>query len=118
MVSSGDLALCFDARILGEYTEVLARAKFGFRPTDCRLLLEHVKAVGHVVAPVPMKIGLPDPDHEVFVEVASAGGAECLVTGQLETFPVEELPSGSHHHAGGLRGETSAPMKHMRAAGA
>jgi putative PIN family toxin of toxin-antitoxin system len=81
MVASGELSLCFDARILGEYRAVLLRPKFAFRPNHVEILLEQIQAVGESVAASPLPHPLPDRDDEAFLEVAVAAAAEYLVTG-------------------------------------
>ena len=87
MVSSSDLRLCFDARILAEYADVLARPKFGFDEDAVGALLDYIGHAGDAVAPVPLQAGLPDPFDEPFLEVALAGAASCLVTGNLVHYP-------------------------------
>lgn len=89
LVSSGEVTLCFDARILAEYSEVLARPRFEFDPDDVAALLDYVEFSGEIVAPRPIATLLPDPDDGPFLEVASACGADCLVTGNLAHFPPE-----------------------------
>lgn len=76
----------FDDRMISEYREVLARPKFGFRAADVRDFLAHVEAVGEPVIPVPLSITLPDPDDLPFLEVAAAGLARALVTGNVQHF--------------------------------
>lgn len=86
-VLAGRVVLCFDARVLSEYREVLRRPKFGF---DARLvddLLEFLESEGELVASVPLPLSLPDPDDGKFLEVAAAAGADHLVTGNLRHFP-------------------------------
>jgi len=87
MISSGEIRLCFDARILLEYEEVLGRPKFQFDKTKVRALLDQIAHVGQLAAPSPLKHSLPDPDDEPFLEVAIAGKAICLVTGNIDHFP-------------------------------
>jgi len=87
LVLAGRILLCFDARIMTEYREVLRRPKFDF---DARLvddLLEFLESEGELVAAVPLPRSLPDPDDAMFLEVASAGGAEYVVTGNIRHFP-------------------------------
>jgi len=87
MVSSGELALCFDARVLSEYGEVLSRRKFKFDKDKVAALLDYLEHHGCTVASTPLVSPLPDPDDEAFLEVALTGGAECLVTGNGAHFP-------------------------------
>jgi putative PIN family toxin of toxin-antitoxin system len=89
LVASGELVLCHDARILAEYREVLFRQKFRFDPERVEALLEEIRAGGIPVAAGPLAVRLPDPDDEPFLEVALAGGAQCLVTGNIKHYPAE-----------------------------
>ena len=87
MVSKGELLLCLDARILSEYGDVLRRPKFGFSEDALAALLHFVEYRGHMVASSPLPDHLPDLSDEPFLEVALAGGAECLLSGNLAHFP-------------------------------
>jgi putative PIN family toxin of toxin-antitoxin system len=89
MVSSGDLEICVDARVLCEYAEVLQRPKFQLETAKVAVLLEQIERTGLMVAPAPLPRPLPDPTDAPFLEVAIAAGAECLVTGNLDRFPRE-----------------------------
>lgn len=87
MVSTGDLSLCYDARIISEYREVLKRPKFSFNQTLMNYLLDQISSCGVLVAASPLADDLPDPDDNPFLEVAWAGEARCLVTGNLKHYP-------------------------------
>jgi putative toxin-antitoxin system toxin component, PIN family len=87
MVSSGELELCSDARILSEYAEVLRRPKFRLDEDKGTALLDYVGFRGHMVASSPLVRSLPDPDDEPFFEVSLAGHAEYLVTGNQVHYP-------------------------------
>jgi len=87
MVSSGDLTLYFDARILSEYGEVLRRPKFRFQTDKVVALLDHIRHGGHIVASSPLSRPLPDSGDQPFLEVTVAGQAVCLVTGHHAHFP-------------------------------
>ncbi len=87
MLSSGNLTLYFDSRILSEYNEVLRRPKFRFQIDKVVVLLDHIENRGHIVASSPLSDLLPDPGDEPFLEVAVAGQAVCLVTGNQAHFP-------------------------------
>jgi uncharacterized protein len=87
MVSSGVLTLSVDARMLSEYDEVLRRPKFRFDEDKVSALLDHLERRAHAAASAPFSHPLPDPDDEPFLEVAIAGHAACLVTGNHAHFP-------------------------------
>lgn len=90
MLSSGDLTLYFDSRILSEYNEVLRRSKFRFQIDKVVTLLDYIENHGHIVASSPLSDLLPDSDDEPFLEVAVAGRAVCLVTGNQAHFPPKQ----------------------------
>ena len=87
MIAAGSLSLLYDARIMTEYIQVLKRPKFSFSPEHIEALLDQVKAGGVIVAADPLSVRLPDEEDEAFLEVALAGHAECLITGNLKHFP-------------------------------
>lgn len=78
-----------DARILAEYRDVLARKKLAKIPIERReAILTKLAAAAEVIDPVaPYEGPLPDPDDRVFVEVALAGRAHAIVTGNLRDYP-------------------------------
>jgi len=87
MVSSGELTLSFDARILSEYHEILLRPKFRFKKDSIIALLDYIRHSGTVVASSPLPHSLPHQDDEPFLQAAIAGQAACLVTGNRSHFP-------------------------------
>ncbi len=89
MVSSGELSLSFDARILSEYQEVLRRPRFGFEEEKVAALLDYILYRGQAIATSPLSHSLPDTDDEPFLEVTLASQAVCLVTGNQKYFPAE-----------------------------
>lgn len=92
-VLAGEVGLVVDDRIMDEYRLVLARPKFSFSEPDIADLLHFLESEADHVAAVPLKQPLPDADDSCFVEVAVAGAADCLVTGNIRHFP-EELVDG------------------------
>ena len=90
MLSSGDLTLYLDSRILSEYNEVLRRSKFRFQIDKVVALLDYIENQGHIVASSPLSDLLPDSGDEPFLEVAVAGQAICLVTGNQAHFPPKQ----------------------------
>ncbi len=89
LVSSGSVVLCVDARVMGEYEEVLLRPRFGFDPDSVAALLDYIDFRSEVAASEPLHTRLPDRDDEPFLEVALSCTADCLVTGNLGHFPHE-----------------------------
>lgn len=87
MIASGALRVCYDARILTEYDEVLARPRFKLNPEHIQALLDQIKAEGLSIAGRPLPAKLPDPADEPFLETACEGKVECLITGNLKHFP-------------------------------
>ena len=87
MVSAGILILQYDSRILLEYQEVLYRPKFQFNQEHIDLLLDYIKKNGQVIPASPLRKRLPDPDDEPFLEIAIAGKAACLITGNKVHYP-------------------------------
>ena len=85
-----DLVLS-DQRIAAEYRTVLARPKF--RAIDTTLaqgLIEALLAQGKDLGDVPCWEGnLLDPRDRPFVEVALAGHADAIVTGNTRHYPVD-----------------------------
>ena len=87
MVTSAEIVLCVDARILLEYAEVLHRPKFEIDPALADLVLDYIRSSSELHSGVPLCTPLPDVDDAPFLEVAVSAGAECLVTGNLKQFP-------------------------------
>lgn len=89
-VQAGSHAVLFDARILDEYHRVLNRPEFPFSPGAVAALLSAVEFSGLGIDAPPLEIRLPDPDDLPFLEVAAAGRADALVTGNARHFvPLE-----------------------------
>lgn len=87
LVVAGALVPLYDARILGEYREVLFEREFDIDREYVPQLLDAFESNGEAVTALPLKNRLPDPDDEMFLEVALSGGAEFLVTFNLKHFP-------------------------------
>jgi putative PIN family toxin of toxin-antitoxin system len=82
-----ELRALFDDRVLDEYRDVLERPKFNFGAREIDDLLDQLVAAGEHVAAPPLSVELPDVDDLPFMEVAVAGGADALVTGNARHFP-------------------------------
>jgi len=89
LVSAGVLIVQYDSRILLEYQNVLPRPKFQFDIQNVNTFLSYLKQNGQVVSGAPLGKRLPDQDDEPFLEVAIAGQAACLITGNIKHFPKE-----------------------------
>lgn len=87
MIASGAVSVCFDARILTEYADVLGRTKFHFDVEQVQALLEQIRLDGLSVAGTPLTSRLPDPTDEPFLEAALAGDAACVITENSKHFP-------------------------------
>ena len=87
LVTSREIILCVDARVLIEYEEVLKRPKFKIDPVLVETLLDFIESASEAYSTIPLKNSLPDPDDNPFLEVAIASQAACLMTGNLKHFP-------------------------------
>lgn len=88
ILSRGDRVL-YDVRIEREYREVLARPKFkAIARERADQLLRTLIARGDAVAVAePFSPPMSDPDDRCFVEVALAGRADVLLTGNGRDYP-------------------------------
>jgi uncharacterized protein len=89
---AGEITLLVDDRILAEYRAVLPRPKFGFDASDIADVIDQITAESVRVMASPLGISLPDETDVPFLEVALAGGAQILVTGNARHF---KLPRGA-----------------------
>jgi uncharacterized protein len=86
LILQGAATLLVDSRIVAEYDEVTSRARFGFAEEERRAFLDVLEMIAEPVVARPLRLPLPDPDDRVFVEVAVAGRADVIVTGNLRRF--------------------------------
>lgn len=94
LVSSAELTVCRDERILGEYESVLGRPEFPFfRTSEVAALLEQIRRRGETVPAKPLAISLRHASDRPFVEVAIAANVQYLVTGNRRHFP-RKAPGG------------------------
>ena len=89
MLVSGELEICYDARVIGEYRDVLSRPKFSFERTYARQFIEYIEHFGIPVSAKPLPMRLRDPYDEPFLEVAISGSAESLITGNIAHYPLK-----------------------------
>jgi putative PIN family toxin of toxin-antitoxin system len=81
------VTLLHDQRILNEYRRVLARPAFNFPRARVQEVLSSFEHEGKMVVAERLDVELPDPDDLPFLEVAFAGRADALVTGNLKHYP-------------------------------
>lgn len=86
LVLQGAVTMLADSRILAEYDEVTARPRFGFAEAERRVFMDALAALAEPVAARPLRVALPDEDDRMFVEVALAGAADAIVTGDVRHF--------------------------------
>jgi putative PIN family toxin of toxin-antitoxin system len=86
LVLQGAVTLLADSRIFAEYDEVTARPRFDFDQQERRILLDVLSIISEPVIASPLRLSLPDPDDRIFVEVAVAGGADAIITGNARHF--------------------------------
>ena len=91
LLLNGKLTPCYDNRILKEYREVLSRQKFHFKKSLILQLLDYIKHEGEFIAVEPMRVASVSEDDRMFYEVAKAGKAQFLVTGNKKHFPNEDF---------------------------
>lgn len=84
-----NVAVLVDDRILYEYRDVLRRQRFGFPKETVNALMDFFEHHGEHIAAGPTFGATPDPDDLPFYEVAIAGNAGYLVTGNVKHFPAE-----------------------------
>lgn len=86
LVLQGDAMILVDSRILAEYDEVTARLRFGFDNRERLLLLDAIERIAEPVLARPLRLSLPNPEDRMFVEVAVAGKADAIATGNRKHF--------------------------------
>lgn len=89
MLVGGSLDILYDARILSEYEEVLSRPKFSFDKNKIGHLIEFITSFGIPISAAPLSRHLSDLDDEPFLEVAIAGKADALITGNTVHYPMK-----------------------------
>ena len=89
----------YNTVMLAELAQVLARprirAKYSLTDADIRTLIDLLLLRGQAVAPVTQVVACRDPKDDVFLEVALAGQAERIVSGDndlLTLHPFRGIP--------------------------
>ena len=91
-ISQGLVLPYVSAEILGEYSGVLRRERFGFPAQEVEAVLALFQRQGARLDAVPVANLSPDPDDDNFIACALAGEAEFLVTGNKRHFPPIQGP--------------------------
>lgn len=95
LIVAGSVLLLWDDRILAEYDEVLARPKFGFSARQVKPLIDYLRLSGESILAAPLELPrsahVPDQFDLPFAEVAAAGQADVLVTGNPGHFSFLKL---------------------------
>ena len=87
---AGRFTWLVDSRIVAEYRDVLQRRSFGFAADDVRDILKVVDVYAEWVVANPLRVTLRDESDRAFIEVAVAGGADIIVTGNIADFRLAE----------------------------
>lgn len=94
LLLTGRAVAVYDDRILAEYHEVVKRPKLRIGQMEAGIVLDRIEREGIFVAAPPLEIRIPDLDDAAFIEVAVAGHAVALVTGNERHFaPAREYVS-------------------------
>ena len=89
-VFDGVVIPVYNDEIIGEYSEVLHRAKFGFYDTAIADVLKAIISLGMESGRAASENDLcGDPDDVVFYEVALSVDESFLVTGNIKHFPTK-----------------------------
>lgn len=86
LILSATLTALYDDRILHEYREVLSRTKFQIPLNQTQEFIRFIEDSGQYFSGQRLGIILPDPSDLPFLEVASAGLADALITGNARHF--------------------------------
>ena len=87
LVADGTIRLAYDLRLLSEYRDVLTRPAFNFTREEVESFMTQVEQEGLPVSGKPLKLHLPDPEDEPFLEVALSAKVRAVVTGNKRHFP-------------------------------
>lgn len=81
------LILLYDDRIIGEYSDVLARPQLDIAQDQATAILSFIRLSGEHITAFPLRSNLlPDIDDLPFAEVGISGNAEVLVTRNTKHF--------------------------------
>ncbi len=88
----GRVKLLTSLEILEEFREVLSRPKFQLSPEEAGSAFQLVVSVSEIIlAPAGAKAMCRDPDDQKFLDCASAGRADFLVTGDRDLLTMRRV---------------------------
>lgn len=88
----GAITPLINKEIVDEYSDVLSRDKFPFRPEDVSFVVDAFKSIGIDPGRTAAKdVNFPDPKDIVFYEVALSKEGSFLVTCNTKHFPKEPI---------------------------
>ena len=90
MILEGKIEIAVDDRILWEYRKVLPRPKLDIAASEANAILEQIETCAVYVDADLQSVSLPDPEDEMFLQVALAAEADCIVTGNKRHFPARK----------------------------
>jgi len=87
LLTSNNITLCVDARILFEYENVLRRPRLRIEHNMIDVVMEYIETTAETHNATPLHKPLPDLDDHPFLEVAISANVDCLLTGNIKHFP-------------------------------
>jgi len=84
-----DYRVCYSDATLKELLDTLKRPKFQHirKAERIEMTLQVLHALGAFFTPKPCNMILPDPDDAIYLDLAIAANAECIITGNKKHFP-------------------------------
>jgi putative PIN family toxin of toxin-antitoxin system len=90
----GAVQLCVSGKVYDEYEDVIRRPRLGRSEKEISAALRVIRETGFWVKPTRAIRACTDPDDDIFLECAQAGGADYVVTGNIKDFPSSWLEIG------------------------
>ncbi|MBI2688352.1 MAG: putative toxin-antitoxin system toxin component, PIN family [Acidobacteria bacterium] len=87
LAKSGLLGVCLSDALEAEYQDVAQRRKFAKYQQCLALAIGDISAIAVRVQPQSICKACTDPDDNLLLDCAAAGGAQYVITGNLRDFP-------------------------------
>jgi len=87
LILQGDLEIAINEQILAESVEVASRPIFQLDRDRVQVVLDYLRSVATHAPSLPVRLSLPDPGDEAFLEAALSAGADFLITGNKKLYP-------------------------------